>query len=122
VRLASRYPAAYDRGPCTPCHPSRRRQGWAPRLRDGAAMRERGGRSQEMGVALRAQARQLGHEWPRVRAGTLSHAQVRGLMRPLQRTVARWLQDALWTRGRVAGVAPTNHAASAPCARVSCYV
>ena len=37
-------------------------------------MRARGGPSQAMGEALRAQVRQMCHWWPRVREGTLAQA------------------------------------------------
>ena len=95
-------------------------------------MMERGGRSQEIGDALREQARQMFHWWHQVRDGTRTHAQFRVLMRPLRRQVARLLKagqtcgvaktegccrevlkvyDALWTFVRVEGVEPTNNAA-----------
>jgi transposase len=95
-------------------------------------MLERGGRSQEIGEALRAQARQMFHWWHGGRAGTLPHARFRVLMRPLRRKVARLLKagqtcgvaktegvwrevlkvyDSLWTFVRVEGVEPTNNAA-----------
>ena len=104
----------------------------APLLRDFEAMMERGGRSQEIGTALREQARQMFHAWHRVRDGTLPHAQFRVLMRPMRCQVARWLKagetcgvtktegvcrevlkvyDALWTFVRVAGGEPTNNTA-----------
>lgn len=105
---------------------------WAHLLRDFEAMSERGGRSQEIGEALREQARQMFHGWHRVRDGTLTHAQFRVMMRPIRREVARLLKagqtcgvaktegvcrevrklyDALWTFVRVEGVEPTNNAA-----------
>jgi transposase len=101
-------------------------------LRDIEAMIERGGRSQEIGDALRPQARQMFHWWHQVRDGTLTHAQFRALMRPLRRHVARLLKagqtcgvaktegvcrevlkvyEALWTFVRVEGIEPTNNAA-----------
>ena len=53
-------------------YPTRWRQVcWAHLLRDFEAMIERGGRSQEIGTALREQARQMFHAWHRVRNGTL---------------------------------------------------
>ena len=105
---------------------------WAHLLRDFEAMRARGGRSQEIGDALREQARQMFHWWHQVRDGTLTHAQFRVIMRPIRRQVARLLKagqtcgmaktegvcremrkvyDALWTFVRVEGVEPTNNAA-----------
>jgi transposase len=114
-------------------YPTRWRQVcWAHLLRDFEAMIERGGRSQEIGEALRGQARQMFHWWHRVRDGTLTHMHFRVLMRPLRRHVARLLKagqtcgvpkteavcrevtklyDALWTFVRVEGVEPTNNAA-----------
>jgi transposase len=122
-----------DRWSAYSCYPTRWRQVcWAHLLRDFAAMSERGGRSQEIGDALRAQARQMFHAWHRVRDGTLTHAQFRVMMRPIRREVARLLHagqtcgvaktegvcrevlklyDALWTFVRVEGVEPTNNAA-----------
>jgi transposase len=114
-------------------YPTRWRQVcWAHLLRDFEAMIERGGRSQEIGEALRTQARQMFHWWHQVRDGTLTHAQFRVLMRPLRRHVARLLKmgqtcgvaktegvcqeilkvyEALWTFVRVEGIEPTNNAA-----------
>lgn len=122
-----------DRWSAYTWYPTRWRQVcWAHLLRDFAAMRERGGRSQEIGDALRAQARQMFHSWHQVSDGTLTHAQFRVRMRPLRRHVARLLKagqtcgvvktegvcremlkvyDALWTFVRVEGVEPTNNAA-----------
>lgn len=95
-------------------------------------MVERGGRSAEIGEALRRQARQMFHWWHRVRDGPLTHARFRVSMRPVQQEVERRLaagqtcgmastagtcrkiltvREALWTFGRVTGVAPTNNAA-----------
>jgi transposase len=105
---------------------------WAHLLRDIEAMIERGGRSQEIGAALREHVHQMFHWWHQVRDGTLSHAHFRLRMRPLRRQVARLLKagqtcgvaktegvcrevlkvyDALWTFVRVEGVEPTNNAA-----------
>ncbi len=122
-----------DRWSAYTWYPTRWRQlCWAHLLRDFEAMIERGGRSQEIGEALREQARQMFHQWHRVRDGTLSHAQFRVLMRPIRRAVARGLKagqhcgvpktegvcreilkvyDALWTFVRVEGVEPTNNVA-----------
>jgi transposase len=122
-----------DRWSAYTWYPTRWRQVcWAHLLRDIEAMIERGGRSQEIGEVLRAQARQMFHAWHRVRDGTLTHAQFRVLMRPMRRAVARGLKagqtcgvaktegvcrevlkvyEALWTFGRVEGIEPTNNAA-----------
>lgn len=122
-----------DRWSAYTWYPTRWRQVcWAHLLRDFEAMIERGGRSQEIGDALRTQARQMFHWWHQVRDGTLPHAQFRVLMRPLRRHVARLLKagqscgvaktegvcrevlkvsEALWTFVRVEGIEPTNNAA-----------
>ena len=119
-----------DRWRAYPWYPTRGRHvGWAPRRRALAAMRERGGRSQELGDALRAQAQQMLHAWHQVRAGTRTHAPFRVLMRRhgarllkagqtcgVAKTAGVWrarrkVYEALGTCGRVAGVAPTNQAA-----------
>jgi transposase len=122
-----------DRWSAYTWYPTRWRQVcWAHLLRDFEAMLERGGRSQEIGEALREQARQMFHWWHQVRDGTLTHAQFRVLMRPIRCHVARLLKtgqtcgvlkteavcrelsklyDALWTFVRVEGVEPTNNAA-----------
>jgi transposase len=122
-----------DRWSAYTWYPTRWRQVcWAHLLRDFEAMIERGGRSQEIGEALREQARQMFHCWHQVRDGTLTHAQFRVIMRPIRRQVAQLLKagqscgvvktegvcremlkvyDALWTFVRVAGVEPTNNAA-----------
>jgi transposase len=105
---------------------------WAHVRRDIEAMLERGGRSQEIGEALRTQARQMCHGWHRVRDGSRKHSSVRVSMGPVRREVARLLEaghtcgvpktegtcreilqrrDALWTCVRVEGVEPTNHTA-----------
>jgi transposase len=76
---------------------------WAHLLRDIAAMRERGGRSQEIGAALREQAHQMLHWWHQVRDGTLPHAHFRLRMRPLRRQVARLLKA-----GQTCGVPKTE--------------
>src|SRR5262249_47833306 len=122
-----------DRWSAYTWYPTRWRQVcWAHLLRDFEAMIERGGRSQEIGEALRTQGRQMFHWWHQVRDGTLTHAQFRVLMRPLRRHVARLLKmgqtcgvaktegvcqailkvyEALWTFVRVEGIEPTNNAA-----------
>jgi len=122
-----------DRWSAYTWYPTRWRQVcWAHLLRDFEAMIERGGRSQEVGEALREQARQMFHLWHRVRYGGCTHAQFRRAMRPIRCAVARWLKagqtcgiaktegvcreilkiyDALWTFVRVEGVEPTNNAA-----------
>ena len=95
-------------------------------------MIERGGRSREIGEALRGQARQTFHYWHRVRDGTLAHASFAYYMRPIRREIERRLEagqtcgvpttegicrdllkrrQALWTFVRHAGVEPTNNAA-----------
>jgi transposase len=112
--------------------PWRRQLCWAHLLRDIEAMIERGGRSREIGEALRAQTRQMFHWWHRVRDGTLSHASFASYMRPIRREVERLLdagqtcgvpktegtcreilklRQALWTFVRHPGVEPTNNAA-----------
>lgn len=111
--------------------PRRRQLCWAHLLRDFEAMRERGGRSTEIGEALQAAARQMFHCWHRVRDGTLKRSSFRVYMIPLRREVERLLEEgqtcgvpktegtcreiltlreALWTFVRVAGVEPTNNA------------
>ena len=95
-------------------------------------MIERGGRSREIGEALKAQARQRFHGWHRVRDGTLAHASFGRSMRPIRREVERLREagqicgipktagtcreilkrrQALWTFVRHAGVDPTHNAA-----------
>lgn len=122
-----------DRWSAYTWYPTRWRQiCWAHLLRDIEAMIERGGRSQEIGTALREQVHQMFHWWHQVRDGTLSHAHFRLRMCPLRRQVARLLKagqtcgvaqtegvcrevlkvyEALWTFVRVEGVEPTNNAA-----------
>jgi transposase len=114
-------------------YPTWRRQlCWAHLLRDIEAMIERGGRSQEIGEALQAQARQMFHWWHRVCAGTLAPASFASYMRPIRRAVERLLEagqtcgepktegvcrevlkrrQALWTFVRHTEVDPTNNAA-----------
>lgn len=105
---------------------------WAHLLRDFEALRGRGGRSEEIGDALLAQAHQLFTWWHRVRAGTLKRSTFRSYMTPLRREVERllaagsccgvpktegmcWeilkLRQALWTFVHVEGVEPTNNTA-----------
>jgi transposase len=105
---------------------------WAHLLRDFEAMRGRGGRSEEIGDALLAQAHQMFTWWHRVREGTLKRATFRSYMTPLRREVERLLEagsqcgvpktagtcrdilkrrEALWTFVQVAGVEPTNNTA-----------
>jgi transposase len=100
--------------------------------RDIEAMMARGGRSQEIGEALQAQARQMCHGWPRVRDGTLAHPTFARSMWPVRRALERLrdagqtcgvpktagtcreilkLRQGLWTFVRHAGVEPTNNAA-----------
>jgi transposase len=105
---------------------------WAHLLRDFEAMRGRGGRSEEIGDALLAQAHQMFTWWHRVRDGTLSRSSFRSYMSPVRREVERLLEagsmcgvpktdgtcrdivkrrEALWTFVQVDGVEPTNNAA-----------
>jgi transposase len=122
-----------DRWSAYTWYPSWRRQlCWAHLLRDLEAMIDRGGPSREIGEALRAQARQMFHWWPRVRDGPRSHASFASYMRPIRRKVERLLdagqtcgvpktegtcrellkrRQALWTFVRHTGVEPTNNAA-----------
>jgi transposase len=112
--------------------PWRRQVCWAPLLRAIAALIARGGRSREIGEALRGQTRQMFQWWHRVREGTLAHTTVAGYMWPVRREVEQWLEagqtcgvpktagtcrelrklrQALWTFVRHAGVEPTHNAA-----------
>jgi len=122
-----------DRWSAYTWYPTWRRQlCWAHLRRDIEAMMARGGRSQEIGEALRAQARQMFHWWHRIREGTLAHPTFASSMWPVRREVERLLaagqtcgvpktegtcrailkrRQALWTCVRHAGVEPTNHAA-----------
>ena len=105
---------------------------WAHLLRDFEAMRGRGGRSEEIGDALLAQAHQMFTWWHRVRQGTLKRSTFRSYMTPLRREVERLLEvgsrcgvpktagtcrdilkrrEALWTFVQVAGGEPTHNAA-----------
>jgi transposase len=109
-----------------------RQRCWAHLLRDIEAMIERGGGSQEIGEALKSQARQMFHWWHRVRDGTLSRSSFRSYMSPVRREVERLLEagstcgvpktegmcreilklrQALWTFVHLAGVEPTNNTA-----------
>jgi transposase len=122
-----------DRWSAYTWYPTWRRQVcWAHLLRDIEAMIDRGGRSRELGEALRAQACQMFQWWHRVRDGTLAHATFARYMRPVRREVERLLESgqtcgvpktegtcreilklrqALWTFVRHEGVEPTNNAA-----------
>jgi transposase len=112
--------------------PWRRQVCWAHLLRDIEAMIERGGRSQEIGEALRAQVCLMFQWWHRVREGTLAHTSLARYMRPIRQEVERLLEagqtcgvaktegvcreilklrPALWTFVRHEGVEPTNNAA-----------
>src|SRR5918996_914314 len=64
---------------------------WAHLLRDIEAMIGRGGRSQDIGEALRAQAHQMFHWWHRVRDGTLKRSSFRSYMTPVRRAVEQLL-------------------------------
>jgi transposase len=122
-----------DRWSAYTWYPSWRRQlCWAHLLRDLEAMIARGGRSQEIGEALRAQARQMFHWWHRVCDGTLAQTTFARYMWPIRRAVEQLLEagqtcgvpktegtcreilklrQALWTFVRHDGVEPTNNAA-----------
>jgi transposase len=122
-----------DRWSAYTWYPAWRRQFcWAHLLRDIEAMIARGGRSREIGEALRAQARQMFHWWHRVRDGTLAHTTFARYMWPVRREMERRLEagqtcgvpktegtcreilklrQALWTFVRHDGVEPTNNAA-----------
>jgi transposase len=112
--------------------PWRRQVCWAHLRRDIEAMIERGGRSRELGEALRGQARQMFQWWHRVREGTWAHTTFASYMWPVRREVEQLLEagqtcgvpktegtcrellklrQALWTFVRHAGVEPTNNAA-----------
>jgi transposase len=112
--------------------PWRRQLCWAHLRRAIEAMIARGGRSREIGEALRGQAHQMFHDWHRVRDGTRAHARFAPDMRPIRREVERLLdaghtcgvpktagtgrdllkrRQALWTFVRHVGVDPTNQAA-----------
>jgi transposase len=101
-------------------------------LRDLAARRDRGGRSEERGEALLAHAHQRFTWWHRVREGTLHRSTFRSYMTPLRRESERLLEAgrrwgvpktegtcrdilkrraALWTFVQVDGVEPTNNTA-----------
>src|SRR2546425_4244560 len=105
---------------------------WAHLLRDFAAMRDRGGCSEEIGDALLTQAHQMFTWWHRVREGTLKRSTFRSYMTPLRREIERLLEagsrcgvpktagtcrdilkrrEALWTFVQVDGVEPTNNTA-----------
>ena len=105
---------------------------WAHLLRDFEARRGRGGRSEESGDALLAQAHQMFAWWHQVREGTLKRSTFRSYMSPLRREVERLLEagsqcgvpkttgtcqdilkrrEALWTFVQVEGVEPTNNTA-----------
>jgi transposase len=122
-----------DRWSAYSWYPTWRRQlCWAHLWRDIEAMITRGGRSAEVGEALRVEARQMFHWWHRVRDSTLTHASFRTYMQPVRREVERLLEvgqscgvpktegtcreifklrQALWTFVRHEGVEPTNNAA-----------
>lgn len=122
-----------DRWSAYTWYPTWRRQVcWAHLLRDLEAMIERGGASQTIGEALRAQARQMFHWWHRVRDGTLAPTTFARYMWPVRQEVERLLEagqtcgvpkttgtcreilklrQALWTFVRHPEVEPTNNAA-----------
>ena len=95
-------------------------------------MRERGGRSREIGEALRAQTRQMLHGWDRVHDGELAYTTLANYSRLVRRAVERLLEagqtcgvpkiagvwrailkrrSALWIFVRHDGMEPTNHMA-----------
>jgi transposase len=122
-----------DRWSAYTWYPAWRRQlCWAHLLRDIDAMSARGGHSQAIGDALRAQARHMFHWWHRVRDGTLAHTTFARYLWPVRHASERLLeagqtcgvpktagtcreilklQQALWTFVRHDGVEPTNNAA-----------
>ncbi|HEX2246578.1 MAG TPA: IS66 family transposase, partial [Arthrobacter sp.] len=122
-----------DRWSAYTWYPTWRRQVcWAHLRRDIEAMIDRGGRSREIGEALRAQTRQMFQWWHRVRDGMLAHGTFARYMWPVRREVERLLamgqrcgvpktegscreilklRQALWTFVRHEGVEPTNNAA-----------
>ena len=106
--------------------------GWAHLLRDFAAIRDRGGHSEELGEALLVQAHQMFTWWHRVREGTWQRSTFRSYMTPLRREIERLLEagrhcgvpktegtcrailkrrEALWTFVQLDGVEPTNNTA-----------
>ena len=122
-----------DRSSAYNWYPVRWRQlCWSHVLRDVAAIRGRGGVSEEMGAALLAKAHQMCTWWHRVREGTLQRSTFRSYMSPLRREVERLLavgsqcgvpttagtgrellkrREAWWTFVQVEGVEPTKNTA-----------
>jgi transposase len=122
-----------DRGSAYPGYPTWRRQVCGAHLRrDIDAMSARGGCSQAMGEAWRAQGGLMCQWWHRVRAGPLAHTRFASSRRPIRQEVERRLEagqtggrpktagvcresrnmrHAWWTFVRHEGVEPTNHAA-----------
>lgn len=122
-----------DRWSAYSWYPTWRRQlCWAHLRRDIEAMIARGGRSQEIGEGLQAQARRMFHWWHRVRDSTLAPASFVSYMWPVRQEVERLLEagqtcgvpktegmcreilrlrQALWTFVRHPEVEPTNNAA-----------
>src|SRR6266852_3707224 len=123
-----------DRSRASTWYPGRWRQRCgAPGLRDVAARRGGGGRSEESGDALLAQAHPMVPWGHRVRAGTLQRATFRSSRSPLRREVERRgeagspcgvpptagtcrdivkRREAWWTFGQVDGVEPTKNTAA----------
>jgi transposase len=115
-------------------YPVRGRQRcWAHLLRDIEALIGRGGRSQEVGEALRHHAHQMFPWWHRVRDGTRKRSSFRSSMTPVRREVERLLaagsrcgvsktagvcrdmlkrRQALWTCVHREGVEPTKNASA----------
>ena len=122
-----------DRSSAYNWYPVRWRQRcWSHVWRDFAAIRGRGGVSEELGAALLAKAHQMFTWWHRVREGTLKRSTLQSYMSPLRREVEQLLEagsrcgvsntegtchemlkrrEALWTFVQVEGVEPTNNAA-----------
>lgn len=83
---------------------------WAHLKRDFTAMAERCGASQEIGEALLRREQRLFRLWHKVRDGTLTHADFRTAVAPLQRGLKRELAAALQlmeTKGSKAPLAKT---------------
>lgn len=112
--------------------PQRRQLCWAHLLRDFQKLVDRGGESAILGRSLLAQAKDLFHQWQRVRDGTLTHTDFAAEADPIRTNVHQllWegtelehpqtrqtcrnllkLEDALWTFVTVDDVEPTNNLA-----------
>lgn len=113
--------------------PERRQLCWSHLERDFQFFVDHGGkRGRHIGNGLLKQARKMFRLWHRIRDGTLSRAEFRKKMQPIQREVASLLEcgatsatakvqgtckeilklkRALWTFVNIEGVEPTNNAA-----------